>query len=129
MAQYSSRVVFRSSLKRVWDIITGMNDQRWRTDLIQSSVISQDQFLEISVDGVRTIGTITNWKTYHFFEYEYENDNVYGHRYITFREEDGLTVVEIEEEADAKKLMARPMLLMNMKKAHQRYMDDLRRII
>lgn len=129
MAQNTSRIVFRCSLKKVWDIITGMNNQSWRSDLLHSSVISEDQFLEVSLDGVRTIGTITNWKTYHFFEYEYENDNVYGHRYITFREEDGLTVVEIEEEADAKKLMVKPMLQMNLKKAHQRYMDDLRRII
>lgn len=129
MAVSKIKAVFQSSIQRVWEVVTSLENYAWRSDLSKTQVLSDSQFVEYTKDGFPTTFTITKTEPYRCWEFDMENKNMKGHWTGIFTETDGGTEVEFTEEVTAKKAIMKPFVKAYLKKQQELYISDLRKAL
>lgn len=122
------KTLFPAPIKKVWNIITSNNDYEWRSDISKIEItIPEKEFIEYTKDGFTTKFTITAFEPHKRYEFDMENENMYGHWTGLFSEENGQTAAEFTETVNAKKLFMKPFVGMYLKKQQTAYIRDLKK--
>lgn len=129
MAAAKIRAEFSCSVKKVWDVVTSLEEYSWRSDLGKIEVIGENQFVEYTKEGYATTFRITQTKPYERWEFDMENDNMSGHWTGIFSEENEKTVIEFTEEVTAKKAVMKPFVKMYLKRQQAQYVKDLEKAV
>lgn len=130
MAISKIRAELQCEVEKVWNLVTSLVDYAWRSDLDKIVVtVPQREFEEHTVDGYVTKFKITTFEKLKRYEFDMENDNMQGHWTGIFSNENGVTVIEFEENVIAKKLIMKPFVGMYLKKQQEKYIEDLRKVL
>ena len=129
MAVSTIKVSFQSDAKTIWDIVTSLENYRWRSDLSRIDVVDEKQFIEYTKDGYATTFTITACEPCRRWEFDMDNSNMQGHWTGLFTERDDQTEIEFTEEVTAKKLIMKPFVKGYLKKQQEQYVSDLRKAL
>lgn len=79
MAISNVKAVFQSDIKKVWEVVTSLENYSWRSDLSRIEILEENQFVEYTKDGYPTTFTITRTEPYKRWEFDMENSNMKGH--------------------------------------------------
>ena len=129
MAISKIKEFFQNDIQTVWNIVTSLENYRWRSDLSKIEVVSDSQFIEYTKDGYATTFTITVSVPCRCWEFDMENNNMKGHWTGIFTEKDGQTEIEFTEDVTAKKLIMKPFVKSYLKKQQKQYVFDLRKAL
>lgn len=129
MAVSKIKAVFQSGTQRVWEVVTSLEKNSWRSDLSKTQILSDHQFIEYTKDGFPTTFTITKTEPYGCWEFDMENRNMKGYWIGIFTQTPGGTEVEFIEEVMAKKVIMKPFVKAYLKKQQERYISDLRKAL
>lgn len=127
MAVSKIRAEFACDVRKVWDIVTSLDEYSWRSDLGKIEILEAGRkFAEYTKDGYVTEFTITAFKPYKRYEFDMENGNMKGHWIGIFSGTDERTVIEFTEDVTAKKILMRPFVKGYLKRQQGRYVEDLK---
>ena len=129
MAVSKIQAVFHSDIENVWNIVTSLENYKWRSDLSRIEIINEKQFIEYTKDGYATTFTITAQEPCKRWEFDIENSNIKGHWTGIFSEAEGQTVIDFTEDVTAKKLIMKPFVKAYLKKQQEQYISDLRKAL
>ena len=129
MAVSTITEIIDADLQKVWNVVTSLDDFRWRSDLSDLKIISEKEFVEYTKDGYATTFTITKTEPYKCWEFDMENENMTGHLKGIFTGIDEKTEISFTEDVTAKKLIMRPFVRFYLKKQQTRYVTDLKEIL
>lgn len=130
MAVSNIKAVFSSDVKRVWDVVTDVeNYPVWRSDLSKTKVLNEKQFIEYTKDGYETVFTITFAQRFGRWEFDMDNKNMHGHWAGIFFQKDGKTEVEFTEDVNVKKFFLKPFVKSYLKKQQTLFVSDLERAL
>lgn len=129
MAISNIKAVFQSDMKTVWDMVTSLENYRWRSDLSRIEVVNEKQFVEYTKDGYATTFTITVSEPCKRWEFDMENSNMKGHWIGAFTERNGQTEIDFTEDVTVKKLIMKPFVKGYLKRQQELYVSDLRKAL
>ena len=129
MVTSNIKAVFRCDISKVWDVVTSLENYRWRSDLSKVEVVSERKFIEYTKDGYPTIFTITCMEPYRRWEFDMENGNMYGRWTGVFIEKGDRTEIDFTEEVTVKKITMKPFIKRYLKKQQGSYVADLRKAL
>lgn len=125
MAISNVKAVFQSDIKKVWEVVTSLENYSWRSDLSRIEILEENQFVEYTKDGYPTTFTITRTEPYKRWEFDMENSNMKGHWTGIFTETGSGTEIDFTEEVKAKKAIMKPFVKAYLKKQQELYISDL----
>lgn len=123
------KAAFQCDIKKVWEIVTSLENYAWRSDLCNIEVLSEKKFIEYTKEGYATTFTITVTEPYKRWEFDMENNNIKGHWTGIFTQKDGHTEIEFTEDVTAKKLIMKPFIKAYLKKQQSQYVSDLKKCL
>ena len=129
MVTSNIKAVFRCDISKVWDVVTSLENYRWRSDLSKVEVVSERKFIEYTKGGYPTIFTITCMEPYRRWEFDMENGNMYGRWTGVFIEKGDRTEIDFTEEVTVKKITMKPFIKRYLKKQQGSYVADLRKAL
>ena len=129
MAVSNVKAVFQCDVRRVWEVVTSLENYSWRSDLSRIDIINDRQFIEYTKDGYATTFTITVMELYQRWEFDIENDNIKGHWTGVFTQKGGQTEIEFTEDVTAKKFIMKPFVKAYLKKQQSQYVSDLKKAL
>ena len=129
MAISNMKAVFQCDVKKVWDIVTSLENCTWRSDLSKIEILNEKQFVEYTKDGFATTFTITATEPLKRWEFDMENDNIKGHWVGIFTQKDGVTEIDFSEDVTAKKIFMKPFVKSFLKKQQTLYISDLQKAL
>ena len=110
MAISNMKATFESEVKKVWEIVTSLENYSWRSDLSKIEILNDKQFVEYTNEGYATTFTITVIELYQRWEFDMENDNIKGHWIGVFTQKGGQTEIDFTEDVTAKKIFMKPFV-------------------
>ncbi len=129
MATSNINTTFNCDIKKVWNIVTSLENYSWRSDLAKIEVLSEEKFVEYTKDGYKTKFTITVTEPYKCWAFDIENDNICGHWVGLFSGDENQCTVDFTEDVTAKRLIMRPFVKGYLKKQQQTYITDLKKAL
>lgn len=126
MAVSTIKAEFQCEIEKVWELVTSLDNDSWRSDLDKIVVtVPEKEFEEHTKDGYVTKFIITAFEEYKNYEFDMENSNMQGHWTGKFSYKDGITFIEFTEDVAAKKRIMKPFVGMYLKKQQAKYIQDL----
>ena len=129
MAISNMKAVFQCDVKKVWDIVTSLENYAWRSDLSKIEILNEKQFIEYTKEGFATTFTITATEPLKRWEFDMENDNIKGHWVGIFSQKDGLAEIDFSEDVTAKKFFMKPFVRSFLRKQQTQYISDLQKAL
>lgn len=130
MTTVTVKAEFHEAVEDVWQKVTDLDDQLWRSQLQKIERGSgKNQFIEYTPDGYQTRFTITAYEPFKRYAFDMENDNMRGNWSGLFEFANGKTTIELTENVTAKKLMMKPFVKMYLKKQQAAYVKDLEKAL
>ena len=129
MAVSNMRATILYPIEVVWDTVTNLNDFSWRSDLKDVRIIDENNFIEITKNGVETYFRITECIKYQSWIFEIENKNIKGTWVGKFYVEDDKTILDFTENVVSKKLIFKPFISLYLKRQQRIYFKDLKYIL
>ena len=129
MAVSTLKAIFPCDVKKVWEMVTSLENYAWRSDLSKIEILNDKQFVEYTKEGYTTSFTITVIESCQRWEFDMENDNIEGHWTGVFTQKDGQTEIEFTEDVAAEKLIMKPFVKAYLKKQQTQYIEDLRAVL
>ena len=126
MAVSNMRATLLYPIEVVWDTVTNLNDFSWRSDLKDVRIIDENNFIEITKNGVETYFRITECIKYQSWIFEIENKNIKGTWVGKFYVEDDKTILDFTETVVSKKLIFKPFISLYLKRQQKIYFRDLK---
>ena len=126
MAVSNMRATLICPIEIVWDTVTNLNDYSWRSDLKDVRIIDENNFIEITKNGVETYFRITECIKYQSWIFEIENKNIKGAWVGKFYVEDDKTILDFTETVVSKKLIFKPFISLYLKRQQKIYFRDLK---
>ncbi|MBY6931631.1 polyketide cyclase [Clostridium botulinum] len=129
MAVSNIKATFQCDIKKIWEIVTSLENYSWRSDLSKIEILDKNKFLEYTKDGYITTFTVTATEPYQRWEFDMENSNMRGHWIGIFSYENGKTTIDFTEDVYVKKVIMKPFLGMYLKKQQATYVSDLKKAV
>ncbi len=126
MAVSNMRATLLYPIEVVWDTVTNLKDFSWRSDLKDVRIIDENNFIEITKNGVETYFRITECIKYQSWIFEIENKNIKGAWVGKFYVEDDKTILDFTETVVSKKLIFKPFISLYLKRQQKIYFRDLK---
>ena len=125
----TSRVTvhFPCPVERVWQVVTGLTNTAWRSDLAWVEVLDETHFVEHTKSGYATNFTVTAYEPLRRWAFAMENGNMSGSWEGIFEAAEGGTRLHCTETVGVKHWLMRPFVPGYLKRQQKRYLDDLRR--
>lgn len=121
---------FESSIDQVWDLMTDLHNQLWRTSIEKVEVIDQHKFIEYDKEGFKTEFVILNKIKNDIYEFNLMNKNMEGHWIGKLKSlEDGKTHLEMTEAIQMKKKMMNFVAKKYLEKQQKQYIEDLKKAL
>lgn len=116
-------------VERVWETVTDLSRQSWRTDAARVEVTGESSFVEYTAGGFATAFTVTRREPPRFWAFDLENENIRGRWTGEFTPSPKGCKVVFTEEVAAKRVWMRPLAGLYLRKQQKRYLEDLRRAL
>ncbi|WP_160690942.1 SRPBCC family protein [Clostridium sp. C2-6-12] len=131
MAIANVKVIINKDIKSVWEIVTSLENYLWRSDLSKIDVLEVGKkFIEYSKEGYATTFTITTFESMERYEFDIDNNNIYGHWTGIFSKvDDNRTEIDFTENIMPKKWIMKPFVGIYLKKQQAAYIADLRKAL
>ncbi|MCM1542594.1 MAG: SRPBCC family protein [Blautia sp.] len=129
MAVSSIKAVFSCDIRKVWEVVTDVENYAWRSDLGRTEILNDRQFVEYTKDGYATTFTITVAQPCKRWEFDMENGNMKGHWTGVFIQRGKETEIEFTEDVTVKKLFMKPFVKTFLKKQQEQFISDLKKRI
>ncbi|MEG0592446.1 MAG: SRPBCC family protein [Coprobacillus sp.] len=130
MHTVSFKETFEGSLENVWDLISNLNHQLWRSHIKEIKIIDETHFIEYDKDGYETNFTITKKIDKEIYEFDIENKNINGHWIGRLKEVDNQHVcVEFTEMINVNNKIMNLMAKSYLKKQQKLYIEDLKKAL
>ena len=126
MAVSNMRATLLYPIEVVWDTVMNLKDFSWRSDLKDVRIIDENNFIEITKNGVETYFRITECIKYQSWIFEIENKNIKGAWVGKFYVEDDKTILDFTETVVSKKLIFKPFISLYLKRQQKIYFRDLK---
>ena len=126
MAIANIKVTLLCPIEKVWDKVTDLNDFIWRSDLINIRIIDENNFIEITKNGVETYFRITECIKYQSWIFEIENKNIKGTWVGKFFSKGDKTILDFTENVISKKIIFKPFISLYLKRQQRIYFKDLK---
>ena len=126
MAVSNMRATLLYPIEVVWDTVMNLKDFSWRSDLKDVRIIDENNFIEITKNGVETYVRITECIKYQSWIFEIENKNIKGTWVGKFYVEDDKTILDFTETVVSKKLIFKPFISLYLKRQQKIYFRDLK---
>ena len=126
MAVSNMRATLLYPIEVVWDTVTNLNDFSWRSDLKDVRIIDENNFIEITKNGVETYFRITECIKYQSWIFEIENENIKGTWVGKFYAEGDKTILDFTENIVSKKSILKPFISLYLKRQQKIYFRDLK---
>lgn len=128
MTESNKKVLLKSDISRVWEVITDLNSFGWRSDLREIEVTEPGlTFVEYTKEGFPTTFTITRFEPPHRYEFSMENANMSGTWTGLLRKNGEGCEADFTERVTVKKWFMKPFITGYLKKQQERYFQDLKR--
>lgn len=130
MAIANIKVILYNDIEKVWQIVTSLNNYSWRSDLNRIEVLEDGKrFIEYTKDGYSTTFTITAFEPMKRYEFEMDNNNMYGHWVGLFSKVEENTEINFTENITPKKWIMKPFIGIYLKKQQAIYVSDLKKVL
>jgi len=126
MAVSNLKATLICPIEIVWDTVTNLNDYSWRSDLKDVRIIDENNFIEITKDGIETYFKITECIKYQSWIFEIENKNIKGTWVGKFYAEGDKTILDFTENIVSKKSILKPFISLYLKRQQKIYFRDLK---
>ncbi|MFR0080198.1 MAG: polyketide cyclase [Veillonella parvula] len=126
MAVSNMRATLLYPIEVVWDTVMNLKDFSWRSDLKDVRIIDENNFIEITKNGVETYFRITECIKYQSWIFEIENKNIKGAWVGKFYVEDDKTILDFTETVVSKKLIFKSFISLYLKRQQRIYFKDLK---
>ena len=126
MATSNMKVTILCPIEIVWDTVTNLNDFSWRSDLKDVRIIDENNFIEITKNGVETYFRITECIKYQSWIFEIENKNIKGTWIGKFYSKGDKTILDFTENVVSKKIIFKPFISLYLKRQQRIYFKDLK---
>ena len=126
MAVSNMRATLLYPIEVVWDTVMNLKDFSWRSDLKDVRIIDENNFIEITKNGVETYFRITECIKYQSWIFEIENKNIKGAWVGKFYVADDKTILDFTETVVSKKLIFKPFISLYLKRQQKIYFRDLK---
>lgn len=127
MAQSNIKATLPCDIKKVWDVVTNLQECSWRSDLKRIEILNEKQFIEYTKEGYATDFTITEMKPYERWEFDMENANMKGHWTGIFYKHGDKTTIDFTEDVTAKKFYMKPFVGKFLRQQQALYFTDLKK--
>lgn len=129
MAISNIKATFQSDIKKVWEIVTSVENYTWRSDLSRTEILNEKQFIEYTKEGYPTTFSITISEPYERWEFDMENDNMKGHWIGVFSKKGEQTEIDFTEDVSAKKMFMKPFVKSYLRKQQAQFISDLEKAL
>lgn len=110
MTQSVVQAELASPVRRVWEVLTDLNHQDWRSDIERVEVTGETTFVEYTKGGVATFFTVTRHEPPCYWAFDMENKNMAGHWAGKLESTACGCMVTFTEEVEVRKLWMRPFV-------------------
>ncbi len=116
-------------VERVWETVTDLTRQGWRSDVERVEITGEGTFAEYAVGGCATDFTVTRREPPRRWAFDLENGNIRGSWSGEFHPAAGGCTVTFTEDVTPKKAWMRPLVGLYLRRQQRRYLVDLRRAL
>lgn len=117
-------------IDNIWDFMTNLNNQLWRTNIKTIQIIDDSHFIEFDNEGYETHFTITNKIKNDRYEFDIENKNIQGHWVGQLKQFDNQSVhIEFTETIQVHNKMMNLLAKSYLKKQQKQYINDLKKAL
>lgn len=120
---------FDYPIELVWEAVTNLDTQEWRSDISKIEELSNNEFIEYTKDNYQTKFTITAKTKYELYSFDIENDNIKGNWQGIFKGNESSTTIEFTEDVTTDKLFMKLLLKPYLKKQQATYIKDLEKYL
>ena len=107
--------------------ITNLHDFSWRSDLQNVKIIDENNFVEISKNGIETHFEVTDFLKYKCWAFKIENENIVGTWVGEFYSHGNKTTLDFTEDIVSKNFIFKPSIGSYIRKQQRRYFKDLKK--
>lgn len=129
MAISTIKTTLPCDIKKVWEIVTSLENYSWRSDISKIDILSDNKFVEYTKDGYATTFTITKSNPCQCYEFHLENSNMTGHWTGLFSKDGNGTKINFTENITPKKIIMKPFVGIYLKKQQAAYLKDLEKAL
>ena len=126
MAVSNMRATLLYPIEVVWDTVMNLKDFSWRSDLKDVRIIDENNFIEITKNGVETYFRITECIKYQSWIFEIDNKNIKGTWIGKFYSKGDKTILDFTENVVSKKIIFKPFISLYLKRQQRIYFKDLK---
>lgn len=128
MATSNRKACIHCDIHKVWDIVLAVDKYHtWRSDVRETNVLNEKQFIEYTNDGYSTTFTVTAVEPYERWEFDIENSNMKGHWIGRFTPMGDITELDITESVIPKKVFMKPFVKAYLKKQQNQFITELKK--
>ena len=99
----------------------------WRSDLQNVKSIDENNFVEISKNGIETHFEVTDFLKYKCWAFKIENENIVGTWVGEFYSHGNKTTLDFTEDIVSKNFFFKPFIGFYIRKQQRRYFKDLKK--
>ena len=115
-----------ANIQIVWNTVTSLTDDAWRSDVQKIEPLTATQFREYSPSGISTLFTVTQFQPPNLWAFDMENDTFSGHWVGRFTAlSNGQTELNFTESVTLKKRLPRWLVQFYLRRQQRRYCRDL----
>lgn len=129
MTQSVVQAELASPVRRVWEVLTDLNHQDWRSDIERVEVTGETTFVEYTKGGVATFFTVTRHEPPSYWAFDMENKNMAGHWAGKLESTACGCMVTFTEEVEVRKLWMRPFVKLYLKRQEKQHLTDLKKAL
>ncbi len=127
MAIANIKVTLLCSIEKIWNKVTDLSDFDWRSDIKDIKIIDENNFIEITKDGVETHFKVTKYIKHQYWSFEIENENIKGTWIGKFYSYGDKTTLDFTENIVSKKFIFKPFVGLYLRKQQKLYFKDLKK--
>ena len=130
MANANIKVILRSNIDKVWEVVTDNRNCAWRSDINSIDILENGNgFVEYTENGFATTFMITKKEAMKQYEFDISNKNMHGHWTGVFKELSEGTEIDFTEEVSANHPMMNLFVGAYLKKQQKQYVKDLKKAL
>lgn len=130
MAVSNYKAELMCDIKKVWGLVTSLENYHWRSDLSSIEITEPGKkFIEHTKDGFSTFFHITAFEPYSYYAFDMDNENMCGRWAGRFTKEGEKTLLDFTEAVTAKRFYMKPFVKGYLKKHQQAYFSDLKKAV
>ena len=111
------------SIDKVWECVTDLSNQTWRSDLNRFEKIDDSHFIEYTKNGIQTNFKVKKVGLHKRWGLEFENKNLQGTWLGRFDYKDGQTVLNFTEDITVKNILLTSFAWFYLKNKKQYFLD------